>query len=151
MALQSRLLSGSSAVWQHNSDHCRCSRGVCVIGCLLSGVVGLAACRPQPQHHHCKQLCILMQGLLENPPPADNPHNIIVCGDDQGAVNDAKQLIDCQSGFKVGSDQTTAVPCRPDCRKQPQMLCSYNQAEIICTFSGPPCASTSFELPCNQA
>lgn len=40
-------------------------------------------------------------GLLENPPPSDNPHNIIVCGDDQDAVTDAKQLIDCQSGFKA--------------------------------------------------
>lgn len=42
-----------------------------------------------------------LQGLLENPPPSDNPHNIIVCGDDQDAVTDAKQLIDCQTGFKV--------------------------------------------------
>lgn len=42
-----------------------------------------------------------LQGLLENPPPADNPHNIIVCGDDQDAVTDAKQLIDCQPGFKA--------------------------------------------------
>ena len=38
---------------------------------------------------------------MENPPPSDNPHSIIVVGDDQDAVTDAKQLIDCQSGFKV--------------------------------------------------
>ncbi|DBA83825.1 TPA: hypothetical protein ACH3X1_006345 [Trebouxia sp. C0004] len=42
-------------------------------------------------------------GLLENPPPSDSPHNIIICGDDQDAVTDAKQLTDCQPGFKVGS------------------------------------------------
>ena len=45
---------------------------------------------------------LVLKGLLENPPPFDNPHNVIVCGDDQDAVTDAKQLIDCQSGFKVG-------------------------------------------------
>ena len=42
-----------------------------------------------------------LQGLIESPPPSDNPHNVILCGDDQEAVEDAKQLIDCQSGFKV--------------------------------------------------
>ena len=45
----------------------------------------------------------LLQGLLENPPPADSPHNIIICGDDQDAVTDAKQLTDCLPGFKVES------------------------------------------------
>ena len=45
----------------------------------------------------------VLQGLLENPPPSDSPHNIIVCGDDQDAVTDAKQLTDCLPGFKVGS------------------------------------------------
>ncbi len=45
----------------------------------------------------------ILQGLLENPPPSDSPHNIIICGDDQNAVTDAKQLTDCLPGFKVGS------------------------------------------------
>ena len=48
-----------------------------------------------------KEINDVLQGLLENPPPSDNPHSIIVVGDDQDAVTDAKQLIDCQSGFKV--------------------------------------------------
>lgn len=51
----------------------------------------------------------VLQGLLENPPPSDNPHHVIVCGDDQDAVTDAKQLIDCQSGFKVGYAQTVII------------------------------------------
>jgi predicted dinucleotide-binding enzyme len=50
-----------------------------------------------------RQKIDVLQGLLENPPPSDSPHNIIVCGDDQDAVTDAKQLTDCQPGFKVGS------------------------------------------------
>ena len=49
------------------------------------------------------QMINVLQGLLENPPPSDSPHNIIICGDDQNAVTDAKQLTDCQPGFKVGS------------------------------------------------
>lgn len=51
----------------------------------------------------CLLFMLVLQGLLENPPPSDNPHSVIICGDDQDAVTDAKQLIDCQSGFKVGS------------------------------------------------
>lgn len=62
---------------------------------------------------------LVMQGLLENPPPSDNPHNVIVCGDDQDAVTDAKQLIDCQSGFKVGAlaafVQSISVICDLQC------------------------------------
>lgn len=54
------------------------------------------------------ELLCYVQGLLESPPPSDDPHNVILCGDDQDAVEDAKQLIDCQSGFKV---QNYAVIC----------------------------------------
>ncbi len=50
-----------------------------------------------------REMTNVLQGLLENPPPADSPHNIIICGDDQDAVTDAKQLTDCLPGFKVGS------------------------------------------------
>ena len=52
---------------------------------------------------------MVTQGLLENPPPSDNPHNIIVCGDDQDAVAEAKQLIDCQPGFKASCSQSHAI------------------------------------------
>lgn len=67
------------------------------------------------------QMIDILQGLLENPPPSDSPHNIIICGDDQGAVTDAKQLTDCLPGFKVGS-RCLAFQHDAICRNMAQLM-----------------------------